>query len=132
VTARRHPQHTAHQHPAHQHSAHQHPASAPRHFGTPALWHPALRHQHFSERSPPSRRLTQGLVLALVGALLGVALSAPVFLVISASMSGLGALSPWTMAGVCGVGWRRGGRLLGPRTATRISPTIALRRGLCL
>lgn len=38
--------------------------------------------------------LMQGLVLALAGALLGVALGAPVFLAISASLSGLGALSP--------------------------------------
>jgi hypothetical protein len=130
VTPRRHfsTQHTSTRHissPAHQHpgtSAHRHIGT--RHFGTQHFGT-----QHFSERSPPSLRLTQALVLALVGALLGVALSAPVFLAISASVSGLGALNPWTMVGVpVGlVGIAVAACWAPALRATRISPTIALR-----
>jgi ABC-type antimicrobial peptide transport system permease subunit len=73
--------------------------------------------------------LRQGLTLAGVGALIGIAASTPVFRLMSAGLAGLGGLSYWTLVlvplGLIAV--TLGACWLPARRATRINPTIALR-----
>ena len=71
----------------------------------------------------------QGTRLSLVGSLVGVALSVPLFRLLSANMAGLGGLSPWTLVvvPVALMGVTVCACLIPARRAARVDPTIALR-----
>ena len=73
--------------------------------------------------------LKQGLILALVGDALGLALSIPAFRGLSGAMSGIGRLSPWTLVVVPAalIAVTLAASYLPARRASRIDPTLALR-----